>query len=318
MFRAVLIGCGNIGAMYDYNNDHVLTHAKALYKSGKFSVKVFDIDQTLANKVAKKYNYGILLNLDGIDSYNTDLVIIATPTASHYKYLKLFLHKNINTIICEKPVSNDIEELNDLSDIYKKSSSKIFVNYFRNFQASFLKLKEYISGIRNSEKLTNISIRYHRGFLNNCSHAFALLQYLIDYPFELANVKCSRPVFDEFKDDPTLSIFGVWNNININVIGLSEIKFSIFEVELTFINQRIMIVDAGNKIEFYKAVPNSTIYKPLIKDEILSSNNCIDDYMLHVINNVQLSLDTDNNRDNFIESLRINEGMLTILREMEI
>jgi hypothetical protein len=34
MYNALLIGCGNIGAMYEWDNDHILTLAKAYFNSG--------------------------------------------------------------------------------------------------------------------------------------------------------------------------------------------------------------------------------------------------------------------------------------------
>jgi hypothetical protein len=38
---------------------------------------------------------------------------------------------------------------------------------------------------------------------------------------------------DEFEDDPTVSFVGFIGNIPINVIGLQNVKYSYFEIEIS-------------------------------------------------------------------------------------
>ena len=50
MYKALVIGCGNIGALYDLESNKVLTHVKALTNHPGFEVTIFDTDSELANK----------------------------------------------------------------------------------------------------------------------------------------------------------------------------------------------------------------------------------------------------------------------------
>ena len=64
MFKALLIGCGNIGAMYDWDNDEVLTHAKAFSKFDEINVDYFDLNNQQASMVADRYNGNLVFDVD--------------------------------------------------------------------------------------------------------------------------------------------------------------------------------------------------------------------------------------------------------------
>lgn len=40
--RALIIGCGNIGAFYDLNSHDILSHAKAYYENKLFNFSILD------------------------------------------------------------------------------------------------------------------------------------------------------------------------------------------------------------------------------------------------------------------------------------
>jgi len=40
MYKALVIGCRNIGAMYDFEKESILTYTKALIQNGNFEVKI--------------------------------------------------------------------------------------------------------------------------------------------------------------------------------------------------------------------------------------------------------------------------------------
>ena len=54
--KTILLGCGNIGAMYDIDTDEIKTHAKALSFTPGVDVSVFDEDAAKAHRIALKYN----------------------------------------------------------------------------------------------------------------------------------------------------------------------------------------------------------------------------------------------------------------------
>ena len=72
-------------------------------------------------KTYKDYKKAIKLN-------KFDLVVVSTPTNTHYKISKYILSKKINLLV-EKPLCNSLKEHNELNKIAKKNNVNIFVDY---------------------------------------------------------------------------------------------------------------------------------------------------------------------------------------------
>jgi len=313
MYKALLAGCGNIGAMYDWNNEHVLTHAKAFYASGAIETSYFDIDQEQAARVADRYKGKMVADLDSaLQNESYDIFSICTPTSLHFELLQKGVQKKIPVVICEKPVSTELKELEALYDLYASSASKILINYIRRFQPAYQKLKDIIAGLTETEMLTNVSIRYQRGFINNCSHAFDLLQFLFQKTFVPDIFVINRRDFDHFKNDPTISGYGEWLGANISVLGLQNVAFTHFEIDLYFKRSKIQIRDAGNTITFFMAADSGPVFSPLVIQDSMTMQHSIADYMIPVAKKAIDLLEKKGN-DNFLEALRLNSTLLNIL-----
>lgn len=313
MYNALLIGCGNIGAMYDWDNDHILTHAKAYFKSGKVNPSFYDLNKEQVQMVANRYNGKVIDNLDlALKNSKFDIVSICTPTSTHFTLLSNVLKSKTSVIICEKPISINYNELEQLREIYSNSTSKVLVNYMRRFQLSFQKLKNIIAILQESDELSSVSIRYQRGFVNNCSHAFDLLQFLFQEEFIPTNFIINRKDFDHFDNDPTISGYCEWMNANINILGLQNVKYSNFEIDLYFNKTKILIQNSGNDILFYSMenINNGVLKLEAQGEKNLS--NCIDNYMLPVVEKA-LNLLKNSGEDNFKESILLNKTILNIL-----
>lgn len=313
MYKVLILGCGNIGALYDFDNDEILTHAKA-FNQYKVDLYLFDIDENLVRKVANKYKAKVVTVIDNINFGDFDIISICTPTFTHKKYLEKALLDNVKVIICEKPISTDSDEIDHLINAYEKSNSKVIVNYFRRFQPAYFSLKNSIEEILKQEELSNISIRTQRGFINNSSHAFDLIQYLFNKPLELKNILVHNREKDHFDTDPTLSLQALWDEVNLSLQGLSNVCFSFFEIDIFFTHQRISIQNAGKDIFHYRSEDSFQFLKPLFKVKSINKTDCIKDYMRHVIEySINLINESSNLEDNFLEAVKLNKSMLTIL-----
>lgn len=312
MYKALLIGCGNIGAMYDWDNEHVLTHAKAYSKIDEIKVDYFDTNNQQSSMVADRYNGNVIFDLDKAFEKEYDIISICTPTSTHYNLLYKALKRKAPVIICEKPISTNKNEIDQLISLYGVSESKVLINYIRRFQLSFKKLKNIIAIFQKSDQLSSISIRYQRGFINNCSHALDLLQFLFQEEFIPQNFIINRKDFDYFDNDPTISGYCEWMKANINILGLQNVKYSNFEIDLYFNKTKISIQNSGNDILFYSM---ENMNKGVMKLEVQvekNMSNCIENYMLPVAEKV-LNLLKDNGEDNFNESILLNKTILNIL-----
>jgi predicted dehydrogenase len=313
LYKALVIGCGNIGALYDLDNNKVHTHARAYHLNAVFSFDVFDIDKTLAEKIASAYSCGVVEELTDETLRDYDCISICTPTGTHAVLLNQAMNAGVKVIVCEKPVSNNTAELEQLTAMYSSSTSRILVNYIRRFQPAYQELNQYIATLLLQEKLTNISIRYQRGFINNCSHAIDLLEYLTARTFTLSSFTKGYGKPDQFENDPTFSLDGLWNDSHVSICGLADVRFAHFEIDLFFEYHKIVIREAGSTIEVYQAAKSERNFMPLLPQPELSRHNCLDHYMTHVIAEAQQLLDQPARPDNFISAIRMNSNLLSYL-----
>ncbi len=82
--NVLLIGCGNIGALYDWDTNAVKTHCNALSKLPNTFVSVYDNDFSLSQKVALKYKFSCIENEKDIILNKYQWVVIASSTNSHF------------------------------------------------------------------------------------------------------------------------------------------------------------------------------------------------------------------------------------------
>ena len=301
MYQALVIGCGNIGALYDIDSNQVLTHVKGYHQNPAFSLSIYDMNEELTKRLGELYNCVVLKDLNTTDLTSFDCLSICTPTPSHVEYLARAINAGTKVIICEKPVSNTLSNLDTALELYRGGNSAVIVNYFRRFQPAFIALQKKLSSILETECLTNICIRYQRGFCNNASHALDLLEFLCDRPFEISDVKTHNLKCDQLENDPTLSLQGFLSlnsknsaqkiapYVNINILGLTDVEYSHFELELYFKRSKVLIRDSGNTIEFLRAPSPGAFFRQL---ELIDSwQCCIENHMTNVISHVKTVLD---------------------------
>jgi len=125
--RVGVIGCGRVF-------DHYLKIFNKKQLSYLQLVACCDENQKKLNKVnsqdIKKYNnYKTMLLME-----NLDLVLILTPSGSHYKHSKYALLKGVN-VLCEKPMGLNVRDCKKLMNISKKSKAfygVVFQNRLNN------------------------------------------------------------------------------------------------------------------------------------------------------------------------------------------
>ena len=135
MINIALFGLGRIGVM----------HAQNIYLNNNCSLQyVFDINQTLAKKIAKKFNSISIKNTRiAYTDKNVDVIFITTPTSTHIKYIMEAV-KFKKTIFCEKPLDLNINKINECRKFIKKYNPKIQVGFNRRYDPGHYALKKSI------------------------------------------------------------------------------------------------------------------------------------------------------------------------------
>lgn len=311
MYKALIIGCGNIGAMYDFETESVLTYAKAFHLDPEITFVVYDTNHQMAEKIAQRYHVQALQVLEPTTFNGYDIVAICTPTFSHYDYLSIMLVNGPKLIICEKPVDSDPIRLDIILSLYRKSNTKVLVNFFRRFQPGIIQLRNEISAVLVEESCTNIVVSYQRGFHNNASHAIDLLEYLFGSTFDLSKAQITHKTVDEFDTDPTMSISFFWNGICVQFVGLVHVEFSHFDIAIYFTRKAVLLKNGSNEIEWLTSTSKCGSFYPKLK---LQSRRTavVDNYMSNVVSYAKLLLNGNEQNSNFLESIGISQQILKL------
>jgi predicted dehydrogenase len=139
MKKIGLIGLGNMGK----------NHLRVLSILNNVEISfIYDFDSNKSNKYAKEFS---TISLDKFDLdiiSKVDAVILATPTSTHFEYLKLLIGVVAN-IFVEKPVTNTFEEAYEISKLLKLNKTFIQVGFIERFNPAVTIIK----GIINEERV---------------------------------------------------------------------------------------------------------------------------------------------------------------------
>ena len=142
MYKVAIIGYGYWGPKL----------ARNFQNSNYFNVK-YIVDKSKKNLSNAKINFplaNLYTNYTLIKKNSVDLVVIASPTKSHFTIAKYFL-KNTNVLV-EKPLSMSLREVRLLEEISKKNKKLLFVDYPFLFSGSI----DYIKKTIQSRKYGNL------------------------------------------------------------------------------------------------------------------------------------------------------------------
>jgi len=137
IYNVALIGCGHMGQVH---LDHIY------YKKNVNITCVCDIHEETALSVQKKYA-AARVETDAekcIASDDVDIVIIATYPSTHLELLKLCI-KHKKHVICEKPITSDLESGKEFCNIVKSNPNiKILIGHILRHNKTYQKVGEMI------------------------------------------------------------------------------------------------------------------------------------------------------------------------------
>jgi predicted dehydrogenase len=132
--KIAVLGAGHLGSI----------HIRLLQELSDYElVGFYDPNTELSNKISKDYAINSFESIDDLIA-NTDVVDIVTPTLSHFECAKKALAQSKHVFI-EKPVTNTIEEADELLNLAAKSGVKVQVGHVERFNPAFTAAKPYIN-----------------------------------------------------------------------------------------------------------------------------------------------------------------------------
>tara|TARA_R110001583_G_scaffold39709_3_gene127004 strand:+ start:529 stop:1542 length:1014 start_codon:yes stop_codon:yes gene_type:complete len=133
MLKVGVLGAGHLGKI----------HLRLLNESPKYDlIGFYDPDDINGQKVAAEFGYTYIENINElIDA--VDVIDIVTPTLSHYDCAKKAMEKGKHVFI-EKPITNTLEEAEELLQSEQKNGVKGQVGHVERFNPAFLAVKDKI------------------------------------------------------------------------------------------------------------------------------------------------------------------------------
>ena len=210
-----------------------------------------------------------------------DLVVISTPTSTHYKLAKIILSKGINVLV-EKPLCFNLKEQMNLNKIAKYNKNKLFVDYPFVHAGSVKYVKKLILNNKYGKLISIESYREQAPvrkdtnvFWDLSIHDISIFNYLLNNK-KINSIKKIYPD-KKIKNYKKISIFLKYGNTNVFIKNswnsptkIRLIKF-IFEKATIYLDENETLY----KIKIYKKlndqfnnysleVPNIDLTEPLM------------------------------------------------------
>lgn len=133
MLKAGVLGAGHLGKI----------HLRLLKESEKYElVGFYDIDEAGGRKLEEELGYKYFNDLDALIAA-VDVVDVVTPTLSHFEVGKKTIIAGKHLFI-EKPITNTVEEAEELVALAKQNKVKGQVGHVERFNPAFTAVAEKI------------------------------------------------------------------------------------------------------------------------------------------------------------------------------
>ena len=133
MLKAAVLGAGHLGKI----------HLRLLNQSKKYNlVGFYDANQENGKKVEAEFGYKFFNSIESLID-EVDVVDIVTPTLSHYHCAKQAISKGKHIFI-EKPITNTIEEAEEIRWLVASNNVKGQVGHVERFNPAFIAVKNEI------------------------------------------------------------------------------------------------------------------------------------------------------------------------------
>jgi predicted dehydrogenase len=254
-----IIGCGQIGSLWDETQpDPSFPKTHAYTVTLLDSLKLIglceqDINRLNAAQAAWKPEVAST-RLEDLLAREIDILAIATPTnLLRYNLVQSAVTNKVPFILCEKPVSIDLEEAKKIQKILNQSKTQLIVNYIRRHDKALQRVKKIINDgvLGNPQKVV---CHYGKGLSNNGSHILDLLIWFFGLP---ESVLALSETPDEWKEnDPTLDCVLNYKNFQTYLISEDYNNYSCIEIDLLFTKGRIKINNSGRSIQIFTVKPD--------------------------------------------------------------
>ena len=274
MLNVCLIGYGYWGSKL----------ARNIQNSGFFNLKfIVDKNQKNLSSAKKLYGYSLFFNnyKKILNNSNIDLVIISTPTLTHYNISKKMLLAKKN-ILVEKPIALNSRQVISLENIAKQNKKKIFVDYPFLFSGGVKYIKEIMQKNTLGKIQEIVSFREQAPIRKDSNviwdlavHDISIFTYLLQkLPYKISTIKQKN--YKNVLLDTAIINLKYKNNLNILIknswisptkIRLIKIKFEkgtiYYDENESLYKVKIFKNKTNNHWDYTQFIPEIDLSEPL-------------------------------------------------------
>jgi predicted dehydrogenase len=265
-YRAVVIGCGKIGALLesDPHRPKPATHAGAFtYNKNTQLVALVDRNRTALAGAARLFpNAARYRDAQAcLKMEKPDIAAVATDAASHLRLVRACIAAGVRMIICEKPLGATLSQARSIEKVVARSGTTLVLNHQRRFSALFRDIRRQIS--RNKlGRIQQVTCYYSNGLLTNASHSIDAATYLLGDSIRsvvgLWNLKNrTHPAGDRNID----ALLTTRRGTTIALQSFDQRQYGIFTLHIFGSKAAVTISDFGFGAHWYTVQPS--IFKSL-------------------------------------------------------
>jgi predicted dehydrogenase len=270
-----LIGCGWIGmvAKEDMLRPIPATHADAILNHGGFELIALYDPSTDAKLNAKRLHPEVMFH-DSIASFfssGLQAAVIASHAESHTKLIQECINQGIKHILCEKPISNNLLEAEQVHKVVRESGANVVINHMRRFSPEILRLRRYIrrEGIRDTAigNILSGHAYYDKGLFHCGTHIIDLLTFLLGKVLEVVAVPSQHFIADT--NDISSEALLFFDGCCISLKPFDSNSYAVTELVLYGQSGRVALTDMWGRvisITGLRQAPDFSAYSEL--DEI--------------------------------------------------
>ena len=262
-YRVILVGCGSIGALkFDDvdgpGTDHALTHAHAwsAFQKTELSALV-DTDMEKRKRASDKWKVPSFssISLAVSEAGPAEIIVIATPDATHLRVFNEALQVKPKLIVIEKPCASSLDDSRAILVNSTVWRVPVVVNYTRRFCPAFQVLAQQIED--GKIQIQHARLVYGRGLLRDGCHALDLFRMLFGAVLE---AKTLGEILDpRLPDDPSVTAWMRFEQCDqVLLCATDSLLYSVFELDLWMKDAVLRFGDHGNTLSIYPAIPEAT------------------------------------------------------------
>lgn len=256
MFTAAVVGLGNIGQLYDYDDtdgSRLLTHANGFFQHPKFRlIAGVDENNEAREKFEAKFRCPAFASISALyERFAPDVVSIAVPTGLHYKVFKEIIGYGPQGILCEKPVAQTLAEGMQMKALAEQKKCTVLINYMRRFEPGVEEIRQMLQAGAIGDIYKGV-MWYSKGILNNGSHFIDLLSYLLG-PVKKTQILARG---GNYAGDPEPDLQIWFGDTCVYFLAGKEECFSVKELELMGTLGTLQYLRGGEVFKVRKTMAN--------------------------------------------------------------